>query len=524
MGRINQMAKEVTEQIAAKSDSKPSNTSVRRLLKNAAYNSGSWGATVLIALIATPYIVHKLTIEGYGVYALLIGLVGYYGLLDLGLGQGVIKFVSEYKVKEDYESISRSINAALWVQIAAGLVGSGALVIFAESILRLLKVSPALWADAKIGLYVSAIGFFFTMLSGTLSSVLMGLQRYDITSKVNVVTNLLLTVLIVFVLFLGAGLKEVIFLTVASAIVMFTIYLLTVRKSLPQWRFSFMLDKGYFKLLFSFSSFVFISRVSNIFSNYIARFVVAFFLGPAAVTYYVVPSKVISAFGGSLSSAFGVLFPFASELGARKNYEKVQKTFIEASKIFAALSVPVLLTVFIFSKPILTVWMGREFAEKGWIVLRLLAISGLVGSLTTVPNLITIGLGYSRVIGFFSVITVLFYVVLLPLLTKLWGIEGTAWAMLGATIPGIALVIYETKKIIHFEMWSYLKNVIGFHIIPLAVSLFWVTVVPDSEVYSTTRLLIFSIVFLASYFGFMVFLKWIQLDSLISRFRIDTDR
>src|SRR3989304_2721202 len=232
MGRINQMAKEVTEQIAAKPDSKPSNTSVRRLLKNAAYNSGSWGATVLIALITTPYIVHKLTIEGYGVYALLIGLVGYYGLLDLGLGQGGIKFVSGDKVKEDYESISRSINAALWVQIAAGLVGSGALVIFAESILRLLKVSPALWADAKIGLYVSAIGFFFTMLSGTLSSVLMGLQRYDITSKVNVVTNLLLTVLIVFVLFLGAGLKEVIFLTVASAIVMFTIYLLTVRNTL----------------------------------------------------------------------------------------------------------------------------------------------------------------------------------------------------------------------------------------------------------------------------------------------------
>src|SRR3970282_2777806 len=100
MGRVNQMAKEVTEQIAAKPDSKTSNTSVRRLLKNAAYNSGSWGATVLIALIATPYIVHKLTIEGYGVYALLIGLVGYYGFVFPRLGKGGGKIFSGYKRKE----------------------------------------------------------------------------------------------------------------------------------------------------------------------------------------------------------------------------------------------------------------------------------------------------------------------------------------------------------------------------------------------------------------------------------------
>jgi len=461
-------------------------TTDKKVLRNSIYNSGAWIVTVIITIIATPYLVHKLTIEGYGIYALLTGLVGYYGLLDLGLGQGVIKFAAHYKAIEDVEGISRSINAALWVQVVTGLIGSAVLVIFTESIITLFKIPSTFLVDAKLCLYMCAIGFLFTMISGTLSSVLMGLQRYDITSKVSVATNFLLILFIVLVLYYGGGLKEIIFLTVASAVIVCAIYFFILRQKLPKWRFSFMFDKVYFKVLFSFSGYLFISNASSLFSNYIVRFVVGFFLGPAAITFYIVPSKLIRAFGGLKNSAFSVLYPFTSELNALVNREKIQKIFVEASKIYAALSIPVFLGIFIFSKPILRVWMGPEFAEKGWLVLSLLAISSLIGSLTTVPNLITMGLGYSKVIGIFSIFTVAFYIVLLPSFTKFWGIEGTAVAMLGATIPGITLVGYVCSKIIHVKMWHYAKNVISFHVIPLAASLFYVILFKNFEIYSTT--------------------------------------
>ncbi len=502
--------------------SSSASTPDNKVFKNSLYNSGAWTTTVLISLLATPYIVNKLSLEGYGIYALLTGLVGYYGLLDLGLGQGVIKFAAQYKAIGDDESISRSINAALWVQIVAGLIGSAVLVIFAEPILTLFRVSSAFLIDAKLCLYMSAIGFLFKMISQTLSSVLMGLQRYDITSKVSVVTNFLLILFIVLVLYHGGGLKEIIFLTVVSTFIVCVIYFFILRQKLPQWRFSFVLDKVYFKVLFSFSIFLFISRVSSLFNNYIVCFVVGFFLGPAAITFYIVPSKIINAFGGLLSNAFGVLFPFASELGSQKNMKKVQKTFVEGSKIFAALSIPVFLMIFIFSKPILLTWMGTEFAEKGWLVLSLLAISSLIGSLTTVPNLITMGLGYSKVIGIFSIFTVVFYIVLLPSFTKFWGIQGTAVAMLVATIPGITLVGYECSKIIHVEIWHYAKNVISFHIIPLAASLFYVILFKNFEICSTTLVFTIPVALLVSYFTLMIVFKWIPLVRIIKRLWMDS--
>lgn len=442
-------------------------TPVRQVLKNALFSSGSWIATVFVALISTPYLVNRLTPEGYGVYALLTSLVNYYGLLDLGLGEGITKFVSEYNADGDLSGISQSINAAIIIQVLVGLPVSVLLVVFADPILDLLKVSDPFRLEARVGLYASAPGLFVTMMSATVSSVLRGLQRYDITGKVNTATNLLLTTAVVIAVYLGAGIGEVMLLTLASSVAVLAVYTCAVMRELPYWRVSLKVRSGLLKSLFSFSGFAFITRISSVISTYVVRLVVGFFLGPEAVTFYVVPWRLVVAVGGLLSNASGVLFPYASELGARFDRKRVQDTFVEGSRIFAAVAIPLFLTLSIFSKQILTLWIGHEFAGQGSLVLSLLALTGLVGALTTVPNLITMGLGYAKVIGVFSIATVLFYIVLLPSLTKIWGITGTAWAMLGASAPGMALVGYQAGKLIGVGIWRYLRKVIGFHAVPM---------------------------------------------------------
>jgi O-antigen/teichoic acid export membrane protein len=162
----------------------------RRLIKNALFSSWAWGTTVLLTAVTIPYMVRRLTVEGFGIYTLFSGLAGYYVLLDLGLGQGLIRFVSDYRARQDDEAMSASINAAFCIQAIAGLIASALLVVFAESILAWLRIPSSFWTTARAALRASAVGFFFAMISGTFSSALMGLQRYDITSKVNVSTNI----------------------------------------------------------------------------------------------------------------------------------------------------------------------------------------------------------------------------------------------------------------------------------------------------------------------------------------------
>ncbi len=480
---------------------------------------GAWGINIFISLLTTPFLVRKLTEEGYGVFALLTGLVGYYSLVDLGLGQGVTKFVAEYKANGDVDGINQVINAAMWIQFVVGCISSLLLVIFAGPILSLLRVSPLFWSDAMVSLYAAALGFFFTMLAGTLSSALMGLQRYDITSTVGGITGAVLNILIVVALYVGFGLRHAMYLTLFSGFVLFIIYFIILRRYLLTWRLSVLPDLPHLWSLFRYSIFMFVSKTTSIFNNYIVRFVVGYFLGPISVTYYVVSSRLVNTISSLLYNAFIALFPFSSEVGTQRDQAKIQKLFVEASKMMASFAFPFLLITTGFAKPILSLWMGTEFAEKSWAVLSLLSIAGLVSSLTVVPNLLTMGLGHSRIIGLYSILNLLFYIVLLPPLTNWGGINGTAIAMLLATIPGIFLVAYETKKIFIMSRLNYLIKTMSLHILPVLICVAIGLLLPRTNISSKIKELLYPIAFLASYFAFMVIFKWLPLRDFIKRVR-----
>ncbi len=438
------------------------------LLRNALYSSGSWIVNVAVVMLATPFILMKLTREGYGIYALLTGLVGYYGLLDFGLGQGVTKFVAQFKATEDTDGINRSINAALWVQAIAGLTGSIAVAIFADPILHLFDIPLALVESSKIALYITACGFFFTMLSGTYSSALMGLQMYALIGKTNLIINVGLTCLIISALWLGGGLIATVILTSISALVMFLVYFFLLRFHLPGYSVIGRFSRTNLRTLASYSGYLFLSKISSAFGLYVVRFIVGYYLGPVGVTYFVIPSKLTSAAGGLLSSATSVLFPFSSSLSVSNDSRSIQRAVLETSKHLAAISVPVFLLVALVSRYVLSIWMGSGFADHTWGILTLLAFGSLLGSFTAVPNLVAMGLGHSRIVGLFSAGSLGFYLVLLPLLTAKFGLVGTGWAITISTIPGLLLVCYELRKIFKIGIVLYFKNVIAVHL-PIAI-------------------------------------------------------
>lgn len=439
--------------------------SLKKLIVNSGWYSGGFLVITIIALLTTPLLVWKLGIEGYGIYILINSLVGYYGILDLGLGQGLIKFVAEYNAKNEQENISNAINAAIVVQMFMGLIASLLLIIFASSIVDVLKISNAYKTESKYYIYLCSFGFFFTMINGAFSSALMGLQRYDITSKMDVMINTGINILFAALLLVGFGLREGILLNVGITLLSFFIYLFIVKKKIPAWKFNPYIKLSFLKSLLNFSFFVFLTRVSGLFSNYIVRFVVSFFLGPAGVTFYVIPSKLVGAIGSVFGSAVNVIFPYTSHLNATNEEEKIKRTVLIGSKIFASLGVPIMIFVFLFCKPILQIWMGNNFADAAWFVLGILAISSLIGSFSALPNLVIMGKGNSKLVGTFALISVVLYTILLPIFTKYWGVNGTAMGMLITNILTIAFVVYKTTNYLKLEIKNYLKIVFQPHLV-----------------------------------------------------------
>src|ERR1035437_2947352 len=115
------------------------------LRRSSLFNSCAWAISVLINLVAIRIIIPHLGVEGYRLFVLLTGLFGYFGLLDSGFSDGVIKYVAHYLELGDYDSATRYINVALFVQMIAGSVGVLVLCVFNHHIIRLLHVSPELF-------------------------------------------------------------------------------------------------------------------------------------------------------------------------------------------------------------------------------------------------------------------------------------------------------------------------------------------------------------------------------------------
>jgi O-antigen/teichoic acid export membrane protein len=437
-----------------------------QLLKNSLFSSCTWATTVIVNLLAIPIMIRYLGVEGYGIYALLTGLVGYFGLLDFGLVDGVTKYVAHHLELGDHASVTQSINATLLLQLIAG--GTGVLVLgtFNHQLIRLLHVSPALSQVASRGLYVSAFGFLAEMLVNTYNATLKGLQRFDVLAKTTMVFSSVTVVMTVLTLFAGGRLLAVVVVTVSMTVANLAVLGILIHRQLPFYRVSFLATGRHFHSLFGFSAYIFISRIASTLNSYFLQIVIAVILGPAAVTYFVVPMKMTSTLEAGFNSLVGVIFPHISALKAQGNMESLRDLYSKTSQYIVALSTPVFLFVILFSRQILAVWLGAEFSGRAWPVLTFLSCASLLGVWTMVPANTIYGTGDTKIAATFGSIVACLNLLFSIFLTLRFGIFGTGAAVLITAIQGPVFIWYVTGRVVDISPAKYFKQVFALHIIP----------------------------------------------------------
>ena len=64
---------------------------------NAALNVSAWFVPALTALVAVPITVRGLGTDAYGLLTLVTALTGFLGLIELGLGTAIVRYLSYYR-------------------------------------------------------------------------------------------------------------------------------------------------------------------------------------------------------------------------------------------------------------------------------------------------------------------------------------------------------------------------------------------------------------------------------------------
>lgn len=322
---------------------------------------------------------NKLGTEAYGIFAIVMVVIGYFGFLELGLGKATIKYVSEYYAKNDIETIRKVIGAALCVYFIMGIVGVVLIISLTDLLVfKILKVPYALKDTSKLVFYIAAIGFLINMPSNVFGSIPKALQRFDITNKVDIVMGSLQILLSVYLLYLGYFLKEMVILNVFISLASIIVYIVLTKKLLPTINFRFKFDKDTFKLLFKFGGYVALDNMLITLSARINQLIIGIYLPISYVAFYVVPHSIVSKVSfipGSISQA---TFPAFSELSNMSQKVSLQDLYLRSTKYIVILTVPFIVLFTVFAEKFLYFWMGEEFAQKGTLLLQILGIAHIV--------------------------------------------------------------------------------------------------------------------------------------------------
>ena len=120
------------------------------LVINAVSNWGPLGVNFVIGFLLTPYLIAHLGKGNYGIWVLVGSLLGYYGLLQLGVGAGIMRYVPFHIGRDDSRLTSEIVSTGLAIFLLVGLVILGLSLLAAEPIARFYKSGPELASLVRI--------------------------------------------------------------------------------------------------------------------------------------------------------------------------------------------------------------------------------------------------------------------------------------------------------------------------------------------------------------------------------------
>src|SRR5207245_10385644 len=82
----------------------------------------SWVAVIAdaaVGFLLTPYVLHHLGDEAFGLWVLVVTLVGYYGLFDAGVRSSILRFASRHRALGDQQRANEVIATAFYYYLGA---------------------------------------------------------------------------------------------------------------------------------------------------------------------------------------------------------------------------------------------------------------------------------------------------------------------------------------------------------------------------------------------------------------------
>lgn len=431
-------------------------------VRNMASNLVGWVVPVALNVVAVPLLLHRLGPDAYGLSNLVMVLIGYFSILDMGMDIAGIKLLAEYNALRDSGSISRLMSTKLVMYSGAGLAGMiSAFLVSDVLVSRVFSIPPALRSDAVLVFRLAAVGILANMLVAWSTTAPQGLQRYDVLNGLTVAVSFVSTAAGLAVVLCGYGVVAFVLVRVATNLVAAVGGFLMVHRLLPGLRLRFRIDRQMLRNIFSITVFGFIIKIAGMLAGSVDRTLIGVWAGTAAVAAYSVPLLVTTYLNQITLRMMNFIFPMSSEMLHLGQMVELRTIFVKTSKFCVAVNSIVLLPLMVLADRFLTLWVGPTLALESTSTFRVLLLACYVSSMVTLFSHILVGIGHVKPFTLFFVVRTTFMVFMCVLLIRAAGILGAGLAVLSASLLDIGFGAFSLRAYLKIPIRRLFGSYVG---------------------------------------------------------------
>jgi O-antigen/teichoic acid export membrane protein len=454
------------------------------LLRSIASNWALLALNVVISLFLSPYVVNKLGSMWYGIWALTLQFTGYLFLLDFGVRESVIRYVSKYNARGRPGPLNAVLTTAVQVYVPITLGCCALTALCAWGMPYWFDLDPSVVDEVRWTTMLVGGSIAFTFVFNIFTGIQYGLQRFELANGIAIVFTLVRTAIIVWLLHTGhgiVGLSAVQFgSTVIGGIVGAFLALWLLRKAGLSFKLVTLGEKrrvALRKRVFGYGWYVLVNNIGQklIFAS--GAIITATMLPIAAVTSYAIAGSLVDNLRSLVSMTATVFNPLASHLQALNRGNEVANVLRSGAKLAVLITIPVAVSFVIIGDQFIALWMGEEFRQPSGDVLLVLGLAQVVSAPHYIVSSVLYGISQHRVIALVRIGEAALNIVLSVLLAWRFGVVGVAMGMTIAHVVSVGIVLpLRARHVLKLRLSAYYNATIvrpALAIAPFAVALYW---------------------------------------------------
>jgi O-antigen/teichoic acid export membrane protein len=423
--------------------------------KNGFYSGFSYLLKPIVQFLSTPILIYILGVEQYGIWIFFYSLISLMNLMQFGIGDATIKFVSFYKEKQHSGYLNFVISFTSILSILLGLIIGGSFYSFSSYIISFfnLDVNSLSNDTLKNIIIFFSISLFLHFIYNNLTSILKGMGKYDKSSMITLIHVTTINTAAIVLVFLFKDIKIVGWAFLGAYILCIIVCFYQIKKLEIGYKFNLdSNDKSDYKKILTFSIQSWSSNLGGAFYSQADKYVITAFLGPSALTYYFVANQIATQIQSVISNIYAYVFPEVSKKYSKRNLP-LKELAMYFYKYYMMSTVPALilgLTIFYFSEEIISIWISGEVATQTSIILKFLVIGSTAMCTSIIPFYLLMGIGYIKQVMIFNWVRGITNIIFLIILVPWIGIIGGAISKI-VTIPTEILNLNLMYKLIFKE-------------------------------------------------------------------------